>query len=103
MVGSALQNKDTAIPFNILRDVDLMVRAQEGTKKCMCLSTLSCAATQSAGLVELSLDDHTLEQTVDEDRYSYYFECLVSRLVINALQLTRAQKPGWPGWRSKAV
>lgn len=48
-------------------DTDLLVRVFEGTKTCVYLSNLSCASTQSAGLVELSLDDHILEQVMDED------------------------------------
>lgn len=62
-----MQNRDQSLPFTILHDTDLIVRVSEGKKDCMCLSNMSCAATQSSGLVELSLDDHILEQVMDKD------------------------------------
>ena len=60
-----MSQQDSGIIFSLMADTDLMVHVNDGTKTPLCFANLACFAAKTAGLTELSLEDHNVAQAFE--------------------------------------
>ena len=62
-----MTERDTAIPWILQHDTDLIALVTPAGKSLTCLSQLACDAASQSGLTELSLVDHDLKPLKDRN------------------------------------
>ena len=81
-----MTNLDTGLMFNLSRDTDMLVYVDNGNKVPMCFANLACLVAKSAGLTELTVEDHTATQRLYEELLGGIILCLIKAGWCNDMQ-----------------
>ena len=74
MLIGACKNPTTlkdGFPFMFENDYSLMISVDGTTKTPTCVASLSCSATNTHGITELTMTDHDLSPMTDADSWLY--------------------------------
>ena len=91
--GTARGQRDNSIPWILEKDTQTIIQVTE-TKTPTCISELSCNATQTDGITELTVVEHSLRQQMEDQSalicFHYFtrfvcFHCFTRRLLVNSL------------------